>query len=98
MQKSKKVVAIYNELKQFVGDVASQADMLTCAASLVELFAIDEDGLHYDLNEGRVTYESTPVDSAMRGNCWRTLSREWPEIGWESTYGCGGRHVNQLYP
>lgn len=97
MRKSRKVAAIYQELKRVVGSAASQTEILSCAASLVELFSIEDDLPQYELLEGRLPYDLTPVDSAMGGSCWRTLSREWPSTGWESSYGCGGTRRNQIY-
>ena len=42
MHKSMKVRAIYNELKNTVGDKSSDLEILKCAGSLVELFSIEE--------------------------------------------------------
>jgi hypothetical protein len=31
-----------------------------------------------------------PVDVALADGGWRTLAREWSQMGWESSDGCGG--------
>lgn len=97
MRKSIKVTAIYQELKQAVGSSASQTEILSCAASLVELFSIDEEFPSYDLYEGREPYEMTPVDSAMDKGCWRTLCQEWPVMGWEDNYECFDQQMDSWF-
>ena len=91
MNQSAKVRAIYQELRQVVGLKASAAEMLACAASLVELFSLDDNIPACELNEGRQPNYMLPVDVALADGGWRTLSREWVQMGWETSEGCGGR-------
>ncbi len=85
-----KVRAVYRELRASVGTKASAAEVLACAASLVELFSVEEGLPVYDLHEGRRPDDMLPVDVAMADGGWRTLAREWSRMGVESSYGCGG--------
>jgi len=90
MRKSAKVTAIYRELRQAVGANASAAEVLACASSLVELFALDNDAGGDELRAERQTLDMLPVDVALADGGWRTLCREWNRMGWESSDGCGG--------
>lgn len=90
MQNTAKVMAIYRELRTSVGTNATPAEVLACAASLVELFAVEEGMPNYDLRDSRQPYDMLPVDVAMADGGWRTLSYEWTRMGMESSYGCGG--------
>jgi hypothetical protein len=90
MNQSAKVTAIYRELRQAVGLRATAAEVLACAASLVELFSLEDGMPAYDLREGRQPYDMLPVDVALADGGWRTLSREWDQMGWETSEGCGG--------
>ena len=90
MRKSAKVLALYQELRQAVGSHASPAEVLVCATSLVELFAVEDGMPVYELRDGRQPVDMRPVDVALADGGWRTLAREWSGMGWESSYGCGG--------
>lgn len=93
MRQSEKVRAVYVELRGAVGPRASAAEVLAIAASLVELFSVDEGMPSYDLREGRQPFDMLPVDRVMADGGWRMLSREWNRMGWETSDGCGGvRH------
>jgi hypothetical protein len=96
MRDSVKIVAIYEELRRVVGAKVSSTEILCYAASLVDLFSIDEDAPSFDVYEGRQPYDMTPVDIAMTGGRWRTLSREWETMGWEITDNCGGARSGEL--
>jgi hypothetical protein len=90
MRQSAKVLAIYRELRQTVGVKATAAEVLACATSLVELFSVEDGMPAYDLRVGRQPYYMAPVDVALADGGWRTLVREWNQMGWESSDGCGG--------
>jgi hypothetical protein len=96
MRDSAKIVAIYEELRRVVGAKVKASEVLCCAASLVELFSIDEDAPTFNLYEGRQPYDMAPVDIAMADGGWRTLSREWCTMGWENTDSCGGSRSREL--
>lgn len=96
MRDSTKVVAIYEELRRAVGTKVNASEILCCAASLVELFSIDEDAPSFSTHEGRQPYYMAPVDIAMADGGWRTLSREWPAIGWETSDSCGGNRFREM--
>ncbi len=96
MRNSAKIVAIYEELRRAVGTKVNASEVLCCAASLVELFSIDEDAPSFSLYEGRQAFDMAPVDIAMADGGWRTLSREWHVMGWETTDSCGGRRPSEL--
>jgi hypothetical protein len=95
MNQSAKVTAIYRELRQAVGLKATAAEVLACAASLVELFSLEDGMPAYDLREGRQPNDMLPVDVALADGGWRTLSREWDQMGWETSEGCGGRRPSE---
>jgi hypothetical protein len=95
MRQSAKVTAIYRELRQTVGGKATAAEMLACAASLVELFSLDNDATGYDLRAERQPLDMLPVDVALADGGWRNLCREWNRMGWESSDGCGGMRPSE---
>lgn len=90
MRQSEKVRAVYAELRRAVGPRAPAAEVLACAASLVELFAVDEGMPAYEIREGREPFDCLPVDRVLADGGWRMLAREWGLMGWESSDGCGG--------
>lgn len=95
MRQSAKVSAIYHELRQALGATVAAADVLAGAASLVELFALENDPAGYDLCAERQPLDMLPVDQAMADGGWRTLCREWNRMGWESNDGCGGTRPSE---
>lgn len=95
MRRSAKVTAIYRELRQAVGAKASAAEVLACASSLVELFALDSDAGGYELRAERQQLEMLPVDVALADGGWRNLCREWNRMGWESSDSCGGMRPSE---
>lgn len=90
MRQSTRIAAIYHELRQVVGLKATAAEVLACAASLVELFNIDDSGPVFDLKTERQPSYMVAVDEAWADGGWSTLSGEWDQMGWESSDGCGG--------
>ena len=92
MNQSAKVRAIYQELRQAVGMKASAAEMLACAASLVELFSLEEGVPACELNEGRQPHDVLPVDVALADG-GVALNLEWSRLGWEARKVCGGRQT-----
>lgn len=96
MRESTKIVAIYQELRRAVGANINASEVLCCAASLVELFSIDEDAPSFNTYEARQPFDMAAVDMAMADGGWRTLSREWHTMGWETTDSCGGSRSREL--
>ena len=95
MNQSAKIKAIYRELRQSVGLKATAADVLACAASLVELFSIDDSSPVFDTRTGAQPLDTLTVDVALADGGWRTLSREWDRFGWETSDSCGGRRPRE---
>ena len=91
MQQPAKVTAVYRELRQALGLKATAGEILACAASLVELFSFDDGMPAYELREGRQPNDMMAVDVALADGGWRTLSREWDQMGWETSDSCGGK-------
>jgi hypothetical protein len=78
MNQLAKVKAIYRELRQSVG-------VMACAASMAELFSVDEEESLFDTRLGCQPFDMMAVDVALADGGWRKLSREWRRMGWEST-------------
>lgn len=97
MRRSEKVTAIYRELRQAVGGRATAGEVLACAASLVDLFLDEDEGPDFDLHTGRQPFDMLPVDVALADGGWRLLSREWHQLGWESSDGCGGTRPREWF-
>lgn len=95
MRRSEKVTAIYRELRQLVGARATASEVLEYAASLVDLFLEEEDGARYELRTERPTCDMLAVDVALADGGWRTLSRDWHRMGWESSDNCGGNRPRE---
>ena len=95
MRQSAKVMAVYQELRKAMGSKATAADALACAASLVELFSMEEDVPAYELSVSRQPFDMRPVDVAFADGGWRTLAREWDRMGWESSDCCGGKRPGE---
>lgn len=81
MNRSQRVVEVYRELRQELA-WASSGDLLACAASLVELWA-REDEPHFDTHVGPAPYEEWAVDAAFADGGWRVLARETAPCDYE---------------
>ena len=77
MHKSMKVRAIYNELKNTVGDKSSDLEILKCAGSLVELFSIDESLPKTSFRTGGTPFENRQLSSVYADGGWRVF---WHEL------------------
>lgn len=91
MQQPAKIAAVYRELRQALGLKATAGEILACAASLVELISLDDGMPAFELREGRQPNDMMAVDLALADGGWSTLSREWDQMGWETSDNCGGR-------
>ena len=74
------VLAVYRELRHSVGQQVPASEVLSCAASLVELFTIDADEPHFDMRLGGLPFEHQAVDVAFADGGWRVLSLEWAQM------------------
>ena len=79
MHQPAKVLAVYRELRQSMGANIAATALMSCAASLVELFTIDETEPRFELTE-RDPPEYRAVDRVL-ANGWWGLSREWRWLG-----------------
>lgn len=73
MQRSKKVNAIYAELRQALGDLASPAEIFEFATELIEIAGADSTEPRFDLRVGVPQFEDWPVDSALADGGWRLM-------------------------
>lgn len=90
MRDAAKVIAIYRELRQALGGEAPSSEVLACAASLVELFSIEDGIPKFDDAVERLPFDMLPVDAALADGGWRVLSHEWNSMDWDDDYGCRG--------
>ncbi len=77
MNKSAQVNAIYHELREAMGERATQKEVLQCAYSLVELFSTDNAGPRCELRTGGVPFENWSLDAAFADGGWRIF---WYEM------------------
>ena len=80
MQRAAAVLAVYRELRQSIGHKVSASEVLSCAASLVELFTTDADEPHFETRVGSLPFEYQAVDVAFADGGWRVLSLEWADM------------------
>jgi len=90
MRRGARVVAVYQELRNVVGEAAPDADLLKSAESLVALFEEEEGEPRFQLHFGRTPFEMQDLDLAMSDGGWRMLNRAWKWMGLEPDDGCGG--------
>jgi len=88
MRNATKVLAIYRELRQSLGTEAPSSEVLACAASLVELFTIEEGIAKFDDGVERLPFGMLPIDAALADGGWRVLSQEWKAMEWDNDYEC----------
>ena len=75
MNRSDQIRAVFTELRRSVGSHISSAQVLTCAASLVELFSGSGDEPSYDARTGGLPFSMWGVDRAL-ADSWRVLEQE----------------------
>ena len=92
MQRGARVVAVYQELREVIGEAAPPADLLKSAESLVALFEEDEGAPQFQLHIGRTPFEMQELDLAMADGGWRMLNRAWKWMGLEPDDGYIGPH------
>lgn len=90
MHQAAKVLEIYRELRSALGEKASSQEVLRSAASLVELFSIEEGIPQFDDHYGRTPKHMLPVDAAIADGGWRILAEDWSWMDWETEYECVG--------
>lgn len=77
MTRSTQIREVFAELRNTLGDRISARDALEAAASIVDLFAIDEDdGPQFDLRYGGMPFTQWAVDVALADGGWRVLGHE----------------------
>ena len=77
MNRPQRVRAVFQELRQTVGDRFSARELLEQAASLVDLFAVKDDPSRFELRTGGVPFEEWSLDRAMADGGWRILNHEY---------------------
>lgn len=92
MNRTARVLAVYRELRQSVGFGVPSSEVLSCAASLVELFSADADEPRFDTRLGGLPFEHQAVDVAFADGGWRVLSLEWADMCGDDTEG-GWNHA-----
>jgi hypothetical protein len=91
MSRPQQIREVFSELRAALGQRIAPGEALECAAMLVDLFAEDDDGMHFSLRTGGVPFEMRALDVAFADGGWRVLCQEWSGLGIEMTDGCGGR-------
>lgn len=81
MNRAQQVREVFLELRQALGNQVTPAEVLSCAASLVELFSEDDDGPQFSLRTGGLPFEMQALDVAFADGGWKVLSREWRWMG-----------------
>lgn len=90
MRQAARVLEVYKELRVALGAKKSASEILACAASLVELFSIEEGVPVFDDSTGRTPPSMLPLDSAIADGGWRILANDWGWMDWETDYDCAG--------
>ncbi|MCC6135187.1 MAG: hypothetical protein LM550_15245 [Candidatus Contendobacter sp.] len=74
MNRPQQVRAIFQELRQAVGDQFSAGELLARAASLVDLFTVNDDPFRLEPLEEPQPFEEWSLDVAMADGGWRILN------------------------
>ncbi len=90
MRQSAIVLEVYKELRVTLSTKKSASEILACAASLVELFSIEEGVPLFDDHAGRTPPSMLPLDAAIADGGWRILANDWGWMDWETDYECAG--------
>lgn len=77
MNRPQQVRAVFQELRQTVGDRFGARELLEHAASLVDLFAVEDDPSRFELRTGGVPFEEWSLVAAMADGGWRILNHEY---------------------
>ena len=77
MNRPQQVRAVFQELRQTVGDLYSVQELLERAASLVDLFTEKNDASRFELRTGGVSFEEWNLNAAMADGGWRILNHEY---------------------
>ena len=77
MNRSTQIRQVFAELRYSLGDRVSACDALEAAASLVDLFTIEEESEpQFSLRTGGVPFSQWALDVAMSDGGWRVLRNE----------------------
>ncbi|MBZ4195038.1 MAG: hypothetical protein LAE24_12165 [Candidatus Contendobacter sp.] len=74
MNRPQQVRATFQELRRAVGDQFSAGELLARAASLVDLFTVNDDPFRLEPLEDREPFEEWSLDVAMADGGWRILN------------------------
>lgn len=91
MNRAQQVREVFLELRRGLGERVAAAEVLACAASLVELFAEDDNGPEFSLRKGGLPFEMQALDVAFADGGWRVLSNEWRQMGFDDGDADGRR-------
>lgn len=77
MNRPQQVRAVFQELREALGDQFSAGELLERAASLVDLFTVKNDASRFELRTGGVPFEEWNLNAAMADGGWRILHYEY---------------------
>ena len=77
MSRPQQIRAVFQELRQALGDQFSAGDLLKRAASLVDLFTVKDDASRFELRTGGVPFDEWNLNAAMADGGWRILNYEY---------------------
>jgi len=77
MNRPQQVRAVFQELRQALGNCYSAQELLEQAASLVDLFTVKDDPSRFELRTGGAPFEEWSLDRAMADGGWRILNHEY---------------------
>lgn len=77
MKRPQRVRAVFAELQQEVGELATASELLRAAADIVELFdPAEPDAPRFKLHVGGVPFDQWALDAAMADGGWRIMCLE----------------------
>ena len=79
MNRPQQVRAVFQELRQTVGDQFSAGELLARASALVDLFTVNDDPFRREPLEDRPPFEEWSLDVTMADGGWRILDRVYRE-------------------
>ncbi len=74
MNRPQQVRAVFQELRQTLGDRYSAGELLKRAAALVDLLTDEDDPLDRECITGRIPFEERDLHEAMADGGWRILN------------------------
>lgn len=73
MNRSQKIREVYHELRRATPRPVAAAELLECAAGLVDLFDDDCDKSRFELRTGGMPFENQALDVAFADGGWRVM-------------------------